>query len=97
MNTTIMKTLGNSALALLLLLAAYGCSNRYPLTNSGGDGMENYAKACYAQGLLYMENNRFELAQQQFAIVEKTAVSEELRQLGHDGHNKAAGAIRAKR
>jgi len=97
MNKTIAKAFINSALALLWLLAAYGCSNRYHLAPSGSDGMEKYAEECYAQGLLYMESNRFELAQQQFAIVEKTAVSEELRQLGHDSYNRAAGVIKAKR
>lgn len=97
MNRRIVKTTVNSAAMLLFLLATQGCSNQYRLTNSDDSGMEKYAEERYAQALLYMEASRYELAQQQFAIVKKTAISEELHQLGHDGYNRAAGVIKAKR
>ena len=95
MNRGIIKIIAGCALALAM--ATPGCSNRYQLAAAGGSGMEKYAEERYGQALLYMEASRYELAQQQFAIAEKTAVSEELHQLAHDGYNKAAGVIAAKR
>ncbi len=89
------NVVGRALLIGVLLAAVQGCSVRWPVTS--GDGMEKYAEERYSQALLYMEASRFELAKQQFAIVEKTAVSPELRQLAHEGYNKAAGVIAAKR
>lgn len=97
MKRVLLKTIVGSVLLLVPLLAAQGCSPQYRLTTPGSAGMEKYAEERYAQALLYMEASRFELAQQQFAIVEKTAVSEELRQLAHEGYANAAGIIKAKR
>ena len=98
MNRGIMKIIAGCAIALALALAAPGCSNRYQLAAAGsGSSMEKYAEERYGQALLYMEASRYELAQQQFAIVEKSAVSLELRQLAHEGYSKAAGIIEAKR
>ena len=81
----------------LLLLTVLSCSARHRQSLFPGRGMERYAEERYAQALFYMEASRFELAKQQFAIAEKTAVSPELRQLAHEGYGKAAGVIAAKR
>jgi hypothetical protein len=97
MSTVTMKTIAGCVALLFTLGAVQGCTGRYSLTAPSDASMENYAEDRYAQALLYMEASRFELAQQQFAIVEKTAVSEELRQLAHDGHSKATAVIEAKR
>lgn len=97
MDRVTLKAMAGSVAVLAVLLAAPACSTRYRLTAPSSADMEKYAEERYAQGLLYLEASRFELAQQQFAIVEKTAVSQELRQLGHEGYNKAAGVIEAKR
>lgn len=97
MNRVIVKTMVGCVMVLAAGVAGQGCSNRYRLAAAGGSGMDAYAKERYGQAMLYMEASRYELAQQQFAIVEKTAVSQELRQLAHEGYNKAAGVIEAKR
>jgi len=97
MNRVRLKTIVGRVALLVIVLAVQGCSNRCRLTAPGGADMEKYAEERYAQALLYMEASRFELAQQQFAIVEKTAVSSELRELAHEGYTKAAGVIEAKR
>ncbi len=97
MNRVLLKHIVGHALLLTLCLAIQGCGGRYRLSMPIGTGMESLAEEQYAQALLYMEASRYELAQQQFAIAEKTAVSPELRQLAHDGYTKAAGAIEAKR
>jgi hypothetical protein len=81
----------------VLLLTVSGCSARHRPMIAGGRAMEGYAEERYAQAVFYMEASRFELAKQQFAIAEKTAVSPELRQLAHEGYDKAAGVIAAKR
>lgn len=97
MSSKILNYRVGRTLLLGLLLAMQGCSKLYLPTTANGRGMERYAKERYAQALVYMEASRFELARQQFAIAEKTAVSPELHQLAHEGYNKAAGVIAAKR
>lgn len=89
----------SAALMLLLLLplAFMSCSRRYHSMATAGKGMEKYAEERYAHGMRYMEQGRFELAKQQFAIVERTAISPDLRELAHQGHDKATAIIEAKR
>ena len=97
MNRALIKKIAGCAVLLSLCLAVQGCGNRYRLTMPISTGMEGYAEDRYSQPLRYMQASRYELAQQQFAIAERTAVSPDLRQLAHDGYNKAAGVIEAKR
>ncbi len=97
MNRSIVKVMVRGGIGFVLCLAVFGCSPYCRNISPCSTNMEKYAEARYAQGLLYMEASRFELAQQQFAIVEKTSVSQELHQLAHAGYNKAAGVIEAKR
>ncbi len=59
--------------------------------------MDIYAEARYRKAVHYMEESRFELAQEQFAIVAAIANSPELKQLGLDGYSKADTAIAVKR
>lgn len=59
--------------------------------------MGAYAEARYRKAMMYMEDSRFELAQEQFAIVAVTAASPSLRQLGIDGYSKADRAIALRR
>ena len=59
--------------------------------------LEVYAEARYRKAIHYMEESRFELAQEQFAIVAATANSAELKKLGLDGYAKADTAIAVKR
>ena len=93
----VLKTIVGSVVLLVLVLAVQGCSSTYRLTAPGSADMEKYAEERYAQALVYMEASRYELAQQQFAIAEKTAVSLELHDLAHEGYNKAVNVIKAKR
>lgn len=99
MNKAFLYTITGFVLLSALCLGAAGCTYRSrPAVQQGlGLGMEQYAKERYAQALIYMEESRYELAQQQFAIVEKTAVSARLRQLAQEGYSKAGGVIEAKR
>nr|MBF0223093.1 hypothetical protein [Desulfobulbaceae bacterium] len=59
--------------------------------------MDAYAEARYRKAMHYMEESRYELAQQQFAIVAATANSAQLKKLGLDGYAKADTAIAVKR
>lgn len=97
MDRILLKSIAGRAVLFFLCLVMQGCANRYRLTMPISTGMEGYAEGRYAQALRYMAASRYELAQQQFAIAERTAVSPDLRQLAHDGHSKAAGVIEAKR
>lgn len=88
-----------SVVFVILCGCLQGCTyhSRPSVPQGAGMGMEQYAEERYAQALIYMEDSRYELARQQFAIVEKTAVSEKLRQLAQEGYDKAGGVIEAKR
>jgi len=97
MNRVTWKTIVSSGVLLVVVLAGQGCSNRHRLTSPDRTDMEKYAEERYSQALLYMEASRFELARQQFAIVEKSAVSVELRDLAHEGYSKATAVIETKR
>ena len=59
--------------------------------------MNIYAEARYRKALHYMEESRFELAKEQFAIVSATANSPGLKKLGLDGYSKADTAIAVRR
>ena len=59
--------------------------------------MDDYADARYRKAIIYMKESRFELAQEQFAIVAATANSPELKKLGLAGYSKAYTAIAIKR
>jgi hypothetical protein len=59
--------------------------------------METYAEARYRKAMRYMEESRFELAREQFAIVAATTTTPELKKLGLDGYVKAETAIAVKR
>lgn len=82
---------------LLVVLGGQGCGPRYRTVNSLGRDMNAYAKERYAQALHYMERSRYELAAEQFAIAERTAVSPKLQELAREGHAKAEAVIKAKR
>jgi len=83
-------------LVLSVLLAA-GCSARYHSMATEGKGMEKFAEERYAHALRFMEEGRFELAREQFAIVERTAITPELKGMAQAGQDKAAAIIEAKR
>ena len=59
--------------------------------------MEEYAEARYEKAMRYMESGRFELAQEQFAIVASTTVSEELRRQALYGYEKIAKVMAVRR
>lgn len=59
--------------------------------------MDTFAEARYRKAMHYMEESRYELAQEQFAIVAATANSSQLKKLGLDGYAKADTAIAVKR
>lgn len=59
--------------------------------------MERYAIARYEKALDYMEQNRFELAQEQFAVVAATSVSPDLRKQAMEAYARADKAIAIKR
>ncbi len=59
--------------------------------------MDDYADARYRKAISYMKESRFELTQEQFAILAATAKSPELKKLGLDGYSKAYNAIAIKR
>lgn len=80
-------------------LVLFGCEsikNSMPWENVNLK-MESYADARYRKAIRYMKESRFELAQEQFAIVAATANSSELRELGLEGYSKANKAIAVKR
>lgn len=85
------------ALLLMLSLLIMSCSMRPYSMSTAGKGMEKYAEERYAHALRFMEAGRFELARQQFAVVEQTAISPELKSLAQEGRDKAAAIIEAKR
>ena len=59
--------------------------------------MDAFAEQRYKKAIRYMEESRFELAQEQFAVVAATADSPELKELGLAGYSKAGTAIVLKR
>jgi len=59
--------------------------------------MEAYAESRYRKAMRYMEESRFELAREQFAIVAATTTTLKLKKLGLDGYAKAETAIAVKR
>lgn len=90
--------MASMASVLLVVTGLAGCATWHTITHPLLDtGMERSAEKSYAQGLRYLEAGRFELAQEQFAIVEQTATSPELQQLAHEGQAKAAAIIAGKR
>lgn len=88
---------GGCALLFVVGLVFFGCGPRHRLQATMDKEMEYYAKERYASALRYMEASRFELARQQFAIVEQTSVSPRLQALAREGYAKAAAIIEAKR
>ena len=88
-----------AALALLIFVGVglLACGPRHRSMSTLGKEMDYYAKERYEQALRYMEASRYELAQQQFAVVEQTAVSPRLQQLAREGGAKAEAVIEAKR
>lgn len=97
MNTVKLNRWVGVALLILLGFGLPGCGPRYRSMSTLEKEMEYYAKERYDQALHYMEVSRYELARQQFAIVEQTAVSPRLQQLARDGYAKAEAVIEAKR
>lgn len=85
------------AVLMLCVLLTASCSTRYHSMATEGRGMEKYAEERYAHALGFMEAGRFELARQEFAIAEKTAINAGLKRLAQEGHDKAAAIIEAKR
>ena len=81
----------------MLILLGCGCGPRYQSVETLEQGMEYYAKERYAYALRCMEASRFELAREQFELVQKTAVTPELQQLARDGYAKVAAVIEARR
>lgn len=83
--------------AAALLLA--GCESlapgRFGLNDEGR--MQQYAEARYLKALRYLDESRFELAQEQFAIAAATAVSPELQNLAREGYARVDRAIAVKR
>lgn len=93
------KALGAALMVTTLLLLGAGCEsikNSMPWEQVDKK-MDVYAEARYRKAIHYMEESRFELAQEQFAIVAATANSPKLKQLGLDGYAKADTAIAVKR
>lgn len=91
------KLWGGLPLLIFVGLALLACGPRHRSLTSLDKGMEYYAKERYDQALRYMEESRFELAREQFAIVEQTSVSPELQELAREGYAKAGAVIKAKR
>jgi hypothetical protein len=94
---TVKGNRGWGILSIVLLLGLGGCAAHHPSMSTINKGMEYSARERYAQALRYMEANRFELAQEQFAIVKNTADSPELYNLACDGYEKTTAAIEARR
>ncbi len=84
---------------LLLALLFTGCdtlrTSYRELSPSGK--MENYAETRYNKAINYMKVSRFELAQEQFALVAATTNSPELRQRALEAYTKADRSIALKR
>jgi hypothetical protein len=97
MNTVKANRWAVVALLIFLGLGLPGCGPRHRSMSTLEQEMEYYAKERYDQALRYMEVSRYELARQQFAIVEQTAVSARLQQLAREGYAKAEAVIEAKR
>jgi hypothetical protein len=62
-----------------------------------GERVESYAQERYQIGIEYMEQSRFELASQQFAIASNSAKTPELKALAAEGYNKANNIIAGRR
>ncbi|MBA3014785.1 MAG: hypothetical protein KKD63_11865 [Proteobacteria bacterium] len=84
-----------SVVVIMVSLAVVSCGTY--LTTNSDRGMEKYAEERYAHALKFMEAGRFELAREQFAIVNRIAVSPELKALAAKGQDKAVAVIEAKR
>ena len=82
-----------------LLFSLPSCGKLSYAPRGGGEAarMDGYARARYEKALMYMEESRFELAREQFAIVAAVAVSPELRRLALDGYAKVGRAIAVRR
>jgi len=95
--TIVTRSRGWGFLLIVFLLGLAGCASHHPSMSTINKGMEYSARERYAQALRYMEANRFELAQEQFAIVKNTADSPELYELACEGYKKTTAAIEARR
>ena len=87
------------AVVVVMFAALAGCG-KIPVSmhrTGSSTQMDEYAKARYEMAVGYMEQSRFELALEQFAIVAAVAADPELRQLALDGYAKVDKAIAVKR
>jgi len=94
-----LNLIGKVVLLMTPVFIFAGCAsikNRMPWENVDLK-MESYAEARYRKAIGYMEESRFELAREQFAIVAATTTTPELKKLGLDGYAKADTAIAVKR
>jgi hypothetical protein len=91
------KLWGGLLLLIFVGLGLLACGPRHRSITTLDKGLEYYAKERYDQALRYMDASRFELAREQFAIVEQTSVSPELQELARAGYAKAGAVIEAKR
>ncbi len=85
---------------VILITACFflnGCALEIPKQPFTGKKMENYAQKRYLLALEYMEQSRFELASQQFAIASNSARTPELKALAAEGYNKANSIIVGRR
>lgn len=86
------------AIVLMVFLAELtGCASWNHSLLKLGRGMEYDARDRYTQALRYMEADRFELAQEEFAIVKRTADSPKLYELACEGYDKASAVIESRR
>lgn len=84
-------------LLIVFLSGSTGCAAWHHSLMSISKGMEYDARDRYNQALRYMEADRFELAQEEFAIVKRTADSPKLYELACEGYDKASAVIEARR
>ncbi|MBI5558393.1 MAG: hypothetical protein HY885_12225 [Deltaproteobacteria bacterium] len=85
------------------VLLAGGCaplppgSEAAPAPSARLNELDEHAASCYARGLAYMEQYRYELARQQFAIAASSAVSKPLYNDAVDGMRRAEQIIHERR
>jgi len=91
-----------AGIAALLVAGGLSCTPREyyqepPGKTAGLQALDEYAWSCYASGLDYMDQSRYELARQQFSLAASSAVSKSLYEDALDAMHRAEQSIRQQR
>lgn len=91
-----------AGIAALLVAGGLSCTPREyyqepPGKTAGLQALDEYAWSCYALGLDYMDQSRYELARQQFSLAASSAVSKTLYEDALDAMHRAEQSIRQQR